>query len=113
MEEKKFPVDVMLLNVAVNNVLNDLVYYQLKEIRAGRPLSEEGETAFKELDEVICFEKLYRNDPVPDLWSVLYRTGGLSGLKGSSGQRTGSRKYHTYGSGSSGYRCSLCHPPIP
>jgi hypothetical protein len=61
MEEKKFPVDVMLLNVAVNNVLNDLVYYQLKEIRVGRPLSEEGETAFKELDEVICFEKVDRD----------------------------------------------------
>lgn len=61
MEEKKFPVDVMLLNVAVNNILNDLVYYQLKEIRAGRPLSEEGEIAFKELDEVVCFEKVDRD----------------------------------------------------
>lgn len=61
MEEKKFPVDVMLLNVAVGNVLNDLVYYQLKEIRASRPLSEEGEIAFKELDEVTCFEKVDRD----------------------------------------------------
>ena len=61
MEEKKFPVDIMLLNVSINNVLNDLVYYQLKEIREGRPLSEAGEAAFKELDEATCFEKVDRD----------------------------------------------------
>ena len=61
MEEKVFPVDIMLLNVAINNILNDLVYYQLKEIRGIRPLTDDGEKAFKELDDVICFEKVDRD----------------------------------------------------
>ena len=61
MEKNKFPVDVTLLNVAIGNVLNDIVYFQLKEIKQSRPLSDEGEIAFKEMDEVMCFEKVDRD----------------------------------------------------
>lgn len=57
MEENKTPVDFTLLNVAIGNVLNDLVYYQLRDIKQTRPLSEEGETAYQELEQVMCFEK--------------------------------------------------------
>ena len=61
MEENKIPVDFTLLNVAIGNVLNDLVYFQLKDIKQTRPLSEEGEAAYKELEQVMCFEKTDRD----------------------------------------------------
>ena len=61
MKKQCLPIDPILLNVAVENVLNDLVYYQLKEIRNIRPLTEEGEAAFKQLEEVMCFEKVDRD----------------------------------------------------
>ena len=61
MEEKGLPIDPILLSVAIENVLNDLVYYQLKEIRNIRSLTEEGETAFKHLEEAMCFEKVDRD----------------------------------------------------
>ena len=61
MEENKTPVDFTLLNVAIGNVLNDLVYYQLRDIKQTRPLSEEGETAYQELEQVMCFEKTDRD----------------------------------------------------
>lgn len=61
MEENKTPVDFTLLNVAIGNVLNDLVYYQLRDIKQTRPLSKEGETAYQELEQVMCFEKTDRD----------------------------------------------------
>ena len=61
MEENKIPVDFTLLSVAIGNVLNDLVYYQLRDIKQTRPLSEEGETAYQELEQVMCFEKTDRD----------------------------------------------------
>ena len=61
MEENKTPVDFTLLNVAIGNVLNDLVYYQLRDIKQTRQLSEEGETAYQELEQVMCFEKTDRD----------------------------------------------------
>ena len=61
MEKNKTPVDFTLLNVAIGNVLNDLVYYQLRDIKQIRPLSEEGEMAYQELEQVMCFEKTDRD----------------------------------------------------
>ena len=61
MEENKTPVDFTLLNVAIGNVLNDLVYYQLRDIKQTRPLSEEGEAAYQKLEQVMCFEKTDRD----------------------------------------------------
>ena len=61
MEENKIPVDFTLLSVAIGNVLNDLVYYQLRDIKQTRQLSEEGETAYQELEQVMCFEKTDRD----------------------------------------------------
>lgn len=61
MEENKTPVDFTLLNVAIGNVLNDLVYYQLRDIKQTRPLSEDGEVAYQELEQVMCFEKTDRD----------------------------------------------------
>ena len=61
MEENKIPVDFTLLSVAIGNVLNDLVYYQLRDIKQTRPLSEEGEAAYEELEQVMCFEKTDRD----------------------------------------------------
>lgn len=61
MEENKTPVDFTLLNVAIGNVLNDLVYYQLRDIKQTRPLSKEGEAAYQELEQVMCFEKTDRD----------------------------------------------------
>jgi hypothetical protein len=61
MEENKTPVDFTLLNVAIGNVLNDLVYYQLRDIKQTRPLSKEGEAAYQELEQVMCFKKTDRD----------------------------------------------------
>ena len=61
MEENKTPVDFTLLNVAIGNVLNDLVFYQLRDIRQTRSLSEEGEAVYQELERVMCFEKTDRD----------------------------------------------------
>lgn len=58
MEDNKQPVDFLLLSTAIGNVLNDLVYYQLREIKQTRPLSDEGEEAFKKMDEIMCFQKV-------------------------------------------------------
>ena len=61
MEENKTPVDLTLLSIAIGNVLNDLVYYQLRDIKQTRPLSEEGEAAYQELEQVMCVEKTDRD----------------------------------------------------
>lgn len=61
MKEDKIPVDFNLLSVAIGNVLNDLVYYQLRDVKQTRPLSEDGEAAYQELEKVMCFEKTDRD----------------------------------------------------
>ena len=52
------PIDSILLQVAIGNILNDIVYYQLNDISKTRPLTEEGQKALEELREIVTFEKV-------------------------------------------------------